>query len=96
MAKKTIADVEVAGQTVLIRVDFNVPLDEQGNITDDRRIRMTLPTLTSVLDRGGKLILMSHLRFLSLLLDLQWILQARSILEELLETKGCSLTLIKP
>lgn len=61
MAKKTIADVEVAGQTVLIRVDFNVPLDEQGNITDDRRIRMTLPTLTSVLDRGGKLILMSHL-----------------------------------
>ncbi len=61
MAKKTIANVDVAGKKVLIRVDFNVPLDENGNITDDRRIRMALPTIKSVLERGGSLILMSHL-----------------------------------
>lgn len=61
MAKKTIADVDVSGKTVLVRVDFNVPLDESGNITDDRRIQMALPTIKSVLDRGGKLVLMSHL-----------------------------------
>ncbi len=61
MAKKTIASVDVAGKKVLVRVDFNVPLDENGKITDDRRIRMALPTIKSVLDRGGKLILMSHL-----------------------------------
>ena len=61
MAKKTIASVDVAGKKVLVRVDFNVPLDENGKITDDRRIRMALPTIKSVLERGGKLILMSHL-----------------------------------
>ena len=61
MAKKTIADVEVEGKSVLMRVDFNVPLDERGAITDDRRIRMALPSIRSVIDRGGKLILMSHL-----------------------------------
>jgi phosphoglycerate kinase len=61
MPKKTIADVDVAGKTVLVRVDFNVPLDKNGQITDDRRIREALPTLESVLQRGGKLILMSHL-----------------------------------
>jgi len=61
MAKKTIADVDVSGKTVLVRVDFNVPLDDGGNITDDRRIQMALPTIKSVLDRGGKLVLMSHL-----------------------------------
>lgn len=61
MAKKTIADVDVAGKTVLMRVDFNVPLDKSGQITDDIRIRMALPSIQSVLERGGKLILMSHL-----------------------------------
>ncbi len=61
MAKQTIADVDVAGKTVLIRVDFNVPLDENQHITDDRRIRMALPSIQSVLDRGGRVILMSHL-----------------------------------
>ena len=61
MAKLTIQDVDVAGKTVLIRVDFNVPLNDQGQITDDRRIQMALPSIKSVLDRGGKLILMSHL-----------------------------------
>jgi len=61
MVKKTIEQVEVAGKRVLVRVDFNVPLDEQGRITDDRRIEMALPTIRSVLDRGGSLVLMSHL-----------------------------------
>lgn len=61
MAKKTIADVDVAGKTVLIRVDFNVPLNDKLEITDDLRIRMALPTIESVLERGGKLVLMSHL-----------------------------------
>ena len=61
MAKMTIEDVNVAGKTVLVRVDFNVPLDGDRNITDDRRIRMALPTIESVLNRGGKLVLMSHL-----------------------------------
>ena len=54
MGKKTIQDVDVAGRTVLMRVDFNVPLDDQGNITDDRRIRMALPSIESVLNRGGR------------------------------------------
>ena len=61
MAKKTIADVDVSEKRVLMRVDFNVPLDDSRSITDDRRIRMALPSIKSVLDRGGSVILMSHL-----------------------------------
>ncbi|GHT22954.1 phosphoglycerate kinase [Planctomycetales bacterium] len=61
MAKKTIAAVDVKNKTVFIRVDFNVPLDDSGKITDDRRIQMALATIKSVLDRGGKVILASHL-----------------------------------
>ena len=61
MAKKTIADVDPAGKTVLMRVDFNVPLDDDLHVTDDRRISMALPSIKSVIDRGGRLILMSHL-----------------------------------
>jgi len=60
MAKKTIAESNVAGKRVLMRVDFNVPLQD-GKITDDRRIRMALPSITSVLDGGGSLTLISHL-----------------------------------
>ena len=61
MAKRNIADVDVAGKTVLMRVDFNVPLDDNAKITDDRRIVQALPSIRSVVERGGKLILMSHL-----------------------------------
>lgn len=61
MVKKSIDQLEVAGKTVLMRVDFNVPLDESLHITDDRRIRMALPSIQSVIDRGGRLILISHL-----------------------------------
>lgn len=61
MAKLTINDVDVAGKKVLMRVDFNVPLDENLHITDDRRIEMALPSIKSVIDRDGRLILVSHL-----------------------------------
>ena len=61
MAKKNISDVDVAGKTVLMRVDFNVPLDDELNVTDDRRVRMALPSIHSVIERGGRLVLMSHL-----------------------------------
>jgi phosphoglycerate kinase len=61
MAKKTVADIDVKGKKVLMRCDFNVPLDDNGNITSDDRIVKALPTIKNILDRGGALILMSHL-----------------------------------
>lgn len=60
MNKKTIHDIEVAGKKVLMRVDYNVPLDDAGVITDDARIRETLPTLNELLSEGASLILMAH------------------------------------
>jgi phosphoglycerate kinase len=59
--KKTVRDINVKDKRVLMRVDFNVPLDEKRNITDDSRITGALPTIKYVIDNGGKLILMSHL-----------------------------------
>src|SRR5947209_2403509 len=61
MPKQTVRDLDVNGQKVLVRVDFNVPQTENGEIADDRRIRAALPTLTDILERGGSLILVSHL-----------------------------------
>ncbi|MDF1565714.1 MAG: phosphoglycerate kinase [Deltaproteobacteria bacterium] len=54
-------ELELEGRTVFIRVDFNVPLDEEGKITDDRRIREALPTIRHAIDRGGRVVLASHL-----------------------------------
>ena len=57
----TIKDYKFAGKKAIVRVDFNVPLDENGKITDDTRIRGALPTLKYILDEGGALIIMSHM-----------------------------------
>ncbi len=61
MAKKTVADINVKGKKILMRCDFNVPLDENSNITSDDRIVKALPTVKNILDHGGAVILMSHL-----------------------------------
>jgi phosphoglycerate kinase len=61
IAKRTIEDLPVQGKKVLIRVDYNVPLNDQGAITDDTRIRETLPTITYLLEHGAALILCAHL-----------------------------------
>jgi 3-phosphoglycerate kinase len=61
MAKKTIKDVDLNGKRALIRVDFNVPLDENLNITDDMRIKAALPTINYAIEKGAKVVLMSHL-----------------------------------
>ena len=58
---KNISDISLKGKKVLIRVDFNVPLDEHFNITDDSRIKAALPTIKKVIADGGKAIIMSHL-----------------------------------
>src|SRR3972149_3572347 len=61
MDKKTIERVDIKGKRVFIRVGFNVPIDDHGNITDDGRIRSTLPTINYAIDEGAKGILASHL-----------------------------------
>ena len=61
MSFRSIEDLQLTGKRVFVRVDFNVPLDEQRNVTDDTRIREALPTLKRVLQMGGKLIVASHL-----------------------------------
>jgi phosphoglycerate kinase len=58
---KSIRELDIEGKRVLIRVDFNVPMDDSGNITDDIRIRMVLPTINHALERGAKIVLCSHM-----------------------------------
>ena len=59
--KLGIEDVDVSGKHILLRTDFNVPMDDQNNITDDTRLRSVLPTINYLLDSGSKIVVMSHL-----------------------------------
>lgn len=61
MRKKTLRDVSLKGRKVLMRVDFNVPLSKEGDITDDTRVRETLPSINHIAENGASLVLMSHL-----------------------------------
>lgn len=61
MAKMTVKDIDISGKKVLMRVDFNVPLDESGEINDDTRIKATLPTINFIISNSAMLILASHL-----------------------------------
>jgi phosphoglycerate kinase len=61
MRKLTIEDVQLENKKIIVRVDYNVPIDENGNITDDTRIVATLPTIKYLMERNCKIILISHL-----------------------------------
>ena len=59
--RKTIEDIDVRGKRVIVRVDYNVPLDSEGNVVDNTRIKLSLPTLKYLINNGARTILMSHL-----------------------------------
>lgn len=86
--KKTIKDIDLKGKRVLMRVDFNVPLDDKLNITDDTRIRAALPTIKYAIEKGAKVVLMSHLgRPDGKVVDRMRLTPAAKRLEELLGKK---------
>ncbi|MCW8801319.1 MAG: phosphoglycerate kinase, partial [Desulfobacter sp.] len=58
---KSVRDIDVTGKILFIRVDYNLPMDDQGNITDDNRIRATLELITYLVEKKAKLVLASHL-----------------------------------
>ncbi len=88
MVKKTIKDIDLKSKRVLMRVDFNVPLDDKLNITDDIRIRASLPTIKYALEKRAKVILMSHLgRPDGKVVDSMRLTSAAKRLEELLGQK---------
>ncbi|HET7673403.1 MAG TPA: phosphoglycerate kinase, partial [Candidatus Saccharimonadales bacterium] len=58
--KKTIKDVDISGKRVVLRLDWNVPYDEQGGVTDDFRIKSSLPTINYLLEQGCSLVILSH------------------------------------
>ena len=60
MNKKSIKDIDITGKRVIMRVDFNVPM-ANGAVTDDKRIKASLPTIQYILEQGASLVLMSHL-----------------------------------
>jgi 3-phosphoglycerate kinase len=86
MSKKTVTDVELKNKRVIVRCDFNVPQDENGNITDDIRITSSIPTIRYLVEQGAKVILMSHLGRPEGKADMKYTLKPVAIrLSELLE-----------
>jgi phosphoglycerate kinase len=61
MPIRTVDQIDLKGKRVFIRVDFNVPVDDKNNVTDDTRILLSLPTIRFVMEAGGKVVLASHL-----------------------------------
>ena len=96
MKKKTVrdlSDAQVKGKRVLLRVDFNVPLNENGEITDDTRIRAALPTIKLLMERGGRPVILSHLGRPKGKPDPKYSLQPVS--NRLMELMGCNVVFVE-